>query len=207
MKRIALLTLFSLAVFSYACNPNKNKGDKDIKHSEYNENNKTRDMEQEKLTQDLENPQGEKRLSPLHKTDGMVGDIKINVQYGSPAVKGRKIYGGLVPYGKVWRTGANEATTVEFSKDVLIKGNKLPAGKYALFTIPYEDRPWVVIFNKVWDQWGAFDYNKDEDALRVDIKPQMKDESQERLKIEVTDKGVQMTWEKLVLTIPVNKAE
>ena len=99
-----------------------------------------------------------------------VGDTKISIVYHRPNVKGRKIFGGLEPYGKVWRTGANEATVFEVSNDIAIGGQKLPKGKYSLHTIPTESE-WTIIFNKTWDQWGSFDYDVKQDALRITAKP------------------------------------
>ena len=92
------------------------------------------------------------------------------------------IWGDLVPYGKVWRTGANEATTFETDKDIMIKEQKLPAGKYALFTIPGETE-WTWIFNSVWDQWGAYKYDESKDVLRVKSTPESSSVFHEQLKI------------------------
>jgi hypothetical protein len=95
-----------------------------------------------------------------------VGDTKISLIYHRPNVKGRKIWDGLVPYGKVWRAGANEATLFEFSKDVTINGKPLPAGKYSFHIIPAASE-WTLIFNKDAGQWGSFQYNEKDDAVRV----------------------------------------
>lgn len=101
-----------------------------------------------------------------------VGDTIVSVVYHRPNAKARKVFGGeLVPYGKVWRTGANEATTIEFSNDVKINGQVLPKGKYSLHTIPTESE-WTIIFNKTAEQWGSFEYDAKQDALRVTAKPQ-----------------------------------
>lgn len=97
-------------------------------------------------------------------------DTDITIVYSRPGVKGRKIWGGLVPYDKVWRAGANENTTFEVTKDVLINGQKLPAGKYGLHMIPGK-KDWIIIFSKNNSAWGSFDYNKDEDALRITVTP------------------------------------
>lgn len=109
-------------------------------------------------------------------------DTDITIEYSRPGVKGRKIWGELVPYGLApgnkysndkpfpWRTGANENTTIEFSKDVLVEGNKLAAGKYGIHMIPSE-KDWTIIFSKNSEGWGSFAYNKEEDALRVTVTP------------------------------------
>ncbi len=112
------------------------------------------------------------RVSPPASVWQTLGEATVvRIDYSRPAVKGRTIWGDLVPRGKVWRTGANEATTFSASHDVLINGQKLPAGKYALFTIPGEDE-WTLIFNKTAEQWGASDYNEKTDALRLTVAPQ-----------------------------------
>ncbi len=95
---------------------------------------------------------------------------KVSLSYFRPGVKGRKIFGGLVPYGKVWRTGANSATTITFSEDVEMGGKKIAAGKYGLFTIPGE-KEWTVILNKDAAQWGSYTYKEDQDILRIKVKP------------------------------------
>ena len=120
-------------------------------------------------------------------------DIKIN--YSKPSVKGREIGKGVEPMkGKVWRTGANEATVFEVNKDVTIEGKKLPAGKYGLFTI-WNGDTWTVIFNKTWNQWGAFDYKEADDALRVTV-PNVKPASpSEKMTFNVgTDGKVNLAW-------------
>lgn len=138
--------------------------------------------------------------SPAATATGKIGNTTVTVNYSSPAVKGRTIWGGLEPYGKVWRAGANEATTVAFSQNVQVEGKPLPAGKYAFFLIPTE-KAWTAIFNKVPDQWGAYKYDEKQDALRVTVTPR-KAAMHERLQYEVTPKGLVMRWDKL--EIPVN---
>ncbi|HEV2037153.1 MAG TPA: DUF2911 domain-containing protein, partial [Candidatus Eremiobacteraceae bacterium] len=110
------------------------------------------------------------RPSPRASAMQAVGKTEIQIDYSRPAVKGRKIWGELVPLGRVWRTGANEATTIRFSTPVTIDGHALAAGTYSLFTIPAEDGAWTLIFNKIVNQWGAFNYNAEFDALRVTAK-------------------------------------
>ncbi|MDX1638240.1 MAG: DUF2911 domain-containing protein [Balneolaceae bacterium] len=113
----------------------------------------------------------EARVSPNASVSQSIGTTNVTILYGRPSVKGRNVFGGLEPYGEVWRTGANEATTITFSDDVLIEGEKLEAGTYGLFTVPGKE-DWVVIFNNVPNQWGAFDYDSSEDALRVRVEPE-----------------------------------
>lgn len=139
---------------------------------------------------------GEKKApaSPAAKAEGKVGNTSIVVNYAQPAVKGRKVWGELVPMDKVWRTGANSATTITFDKDVKIEGETLKAGKYSLFTIPNE-KEWTIIFNKKADQWGAYDYSDKDDALRVKVKPGKSASFNERLTFAVADNKVKMMWE------------
>lgn len=119
---------------------------------------------------DLQAQNKKVRVSPKASVMQTVGFTDIIVSYSRPGVKGREIWGKLVPYGKVWRAGADEATKITFSTDVTIEGKKLAAGTYSLFAIPGE-KEWTIIFNKVADQWGAFEYNEAEDALRIKVKP------------------------------------
>ena len=146
------------------------------------------------------------RVSPRAFETQTVGLTDITISYSRPGVKGRKIWGGLVPYNKVWRAGANEATKLTFSTDVLIEGKKFPAGSYSFFIIPNEKKDWTIIFNKVADQWGAFEYNEAEDFARFTVKPQAAS-FQEWLTytfsdMKVNEKGknsavINLTWEKM----------
>jgi hypothetical protein len=111
------------------------------------------------------------RLSPNATVSQTVGYTVVTIDYCRPGVHGRKIWGGLVPYNQVWRTGANEATTIQFTTDVIVEGNKVPAGRYGLFTVPGENE-WTIVFNKTDKQWGAFNYKQDDDLLRFKVKPE-----------------------------------
>lgn len=147
------------------------------------------------------------RVSPPRTATGAIGDINVEINYSSPSAKGRKIWGGLVPYGEVWRTGANEATTVSFSKTAKVEGKNLAAGKYALFTIPGEEK-WTVIFNTVANQWGAYEYDSSKDALRVEVQPRALDgEPAEMLEFVVEGQEVVLKWEKLAVPIRIGSAE
>jgi hypothetical protein len=109
--------------------------------------------------------------SPAKVVMQEVGISKVTISFHSPAVKGRTIWGGLVPYDRVWRLGANNATTIELSHDAKVNGVAVPAGRYALFAIPAADQ-WTLIFNKTPEQWGAFFYKQDQDLVRFSAKPQ-----------------------------------
>ncbi len=146
------------------------------------------------------------RKSPKASTSYTVGLTDITINYGSPAVNEREIWGALEPYNKVWRAGANEATTMEFSTDILIENKKLTAGKYSFFIVPKAEGAWTIIFNKVADQWGAYEYDESKDALRVEVTPKFKKSSEERLTYRIADQGmnkgyIRFGWEKARLFI------
>jgi hypothetical protein len=150
---------------------------------------------------------GPPRLSPNASVSQTVGVTEITIHYCRPAVNGRKIWGGLVPMDQVWRTGANEATTFTASTDVMVEGKPLPAGNYALFTIPGQDH-WTLIFNKTADQWGAFDYQQAEDVLRVELKP-VQSGMQERMEFlvdEFNDSSatIVLRWENVAVPFTVS---
>src|SRR6059036_112178 len=132
----------------------------------------------------------------------------ITVKYHRPLVNGRKIWGGLVPYGKVWRAGANENTTIEFSDPVSIEGQPLAKGVYGLHMIPNSDS-WTVIFSKTNTAWGSYSYDQKEDALRVDVKPKPLAETKEAMEFEFGDlkpdsTAVTLKWEKLGVPFTVS---
>ncbi len=136
-----------------------------------------------------------------------VGLTDITIKYSRPGVKGRAIWGALVPYDKVWRTGANEATTITFSDDVTVEGQKLAKGTYSLHTIPGKDQ-WVVIFNSVADQWGSYSYDAAKDVIRVNVKPQTAEHA-EWMMFEIpemtTDTAkIVLRWEKVAVPFTIN---
>jgi len=136
-----------------------------------------------------------KRPSPPATAKAVVNGTTVTIDYSRPSLKGRKAFGGLEPYGKVWRTGANEATTFTVDKPVKIEGKTLPAGKYGLFTIPTATT-WTVIFNKVPNQWGAFEYKAADDALRVTVPAKKTAAPVEVFDITVDKAGkVAMKWD------------
>ncbi len=140
------------------------------------------------------------RASQRQSVSQTVGDTTVSIVYHRPNAKARTVWGDLVPYGEVWRTGANENTTFEISSDVKINGQVLPKGKYGLHTIPNKDE-WTIIFNKVNNEWGSFKYDVKEDALRVMVKP-IAGEFKETMTIDfdnVADNTAQIViaWDKL----------
>ncbi len=146
--------------------------------------------------------------SPRKTASGSVWDVQVTVDYGSPAVKGREVWGGLEPYGKVWRAGANETTSIELSEAVIINNVKVEKGKYGFYLIPNEQGPWVAILNTDWNRdehgaWGAYNYNKENDVVRVEITPEWQTEIKERLEYEVKTDGILLIWEKVNIKIPL----
>ncbi|OJJ21854.1 hypothetical protein BKI52_11555 [marine bacterium AO1-C] len=148
--------------------------------------------------------QGMKRVSPPATAASTIKGVKVEIKYSQPSVKGRKIWGGLVPYDQVWRTGANEATTFEVSQDVKIEGKTLPKGKYALFTIPGKSS-WTLIFNKKAKQWGAYNYSSSDDALRVTVKAKKSNKMSEKLAFSFEGNKAVFHWEKLEFAFAIKK--
>ncbi|RSK49920.1 DUF2911 domain-containing protein [Hymenobacter rigui] len=140
---------------------------------------------------------------PATVTAALPGGTRLSISYSRPSAKERKVFGGLVPYRQVWRTGANEATTFEVNQPVTVQGQPLPAGKYALFTIPAE-KEWAIIFNKTAKQWGAYEYQEADDILRVKAKPTTVATPLERFTITADNAGqVTLTWEKTQVSFVV----
>ena len=145
--------------------------------------------------------QDKKPASPHLSAKGTAAGANISIRYGSPYVKGRKIWGGLEPYGKVYRAGADSATTFTTDKDITVEGKALPAGKYSFFVIPVEKGQWTVIFNKTAEQWGAYEYKEAQDQLRVMVTPKVHAMT-ESLTYVITKNGFSMNWDKI--SIPVS---
>jgi len=181
--------LFAITVMAFAgC---KNSAEKAVK---------------EKRQQEMQTK--ENRVSPAMTATAIVDGNQVTINYGSPRVTspdGRNrdghIWGELVPYNTVWRAGANEATTISFTKNVLVEGQLLEKDIYSLFTIPNPDE-WSIIFNLNETQWGAFKYDASEDALRVKVIPQTIETLQEELKFDILPDSipgagiVRLTWER-----------
>ena len=141
------------------------------------------------------------------QTKKRIGNTSITISYYSPGVRGRVIWGGLVPYNEVWVTGAHSATKLEVDNDFKMGGRSIPAGKYAVFTIPGKDE-WTVVINKNWDQHLADEYTEADDIVRLKVKPEVRNEISERLKYEIEKTGEQtaniiISWEKLRVTFGI----
>lgn len=144
-----------------------------------------------------------KPLSPHTSAMAMIGDAHVHIDYSSPGVRGRIVFGGLLPYNEVWQSGAHMATWVETNKDLLINEQILKAGKYGFFTIPSKDE-WTVIFNSNWNQHGKDDYNEKEDILRFKVKPENAEVVKEHLAYEVKEVAknegtISLAWENILI--------
>lgn len=149
------------------------------------------------------------QASPKAKLETRVGLTDVELVYSRPGLKGRdkKIFGDLIPYGKVWRTGANESTKITFSDDVTIDGHPLPAGTYALYTIP-EENEWTVIFHNNLELWGDSGYQQEQDALRVQVKPTAIAYPQETFTIDITNHtsnsaALTILWDNTLISVPI----
>ena len=135
----------------------------------------------------------QKPASPPAKAEGKIGSATITIDYSQPSAKGRKIMGGLNPWGEVWRTGANATTSIDFSADVKVEGQALAKGKYGLFTIPGENE-WTIIFNSQ-ATGSPFDYSDKKDVLRVKVKSSKTASFVETFVISVEKDQVVLKWE------------
>ncbi|MGB3182459.1 MAG: DUF2911 domain-containing protein [Cyclobacteriaceae bacterium] len=144
--------------------------------------------------------------SPLDLVSVKLNDLYVKVVYSRPHMRGREIFGDLVPYQEVWRTGANEATEITLTEDVMFAGKELAAGTYTIFTIPYEDH-WTIIINRELGQWGSFKYDEEMNLFTVDVPVEQTDVAYEPFTItfdlnrESTD--MNLIWDRTKVTIPI----
>lgn len=206
MKNLLAVLLLGLLTFTFSCQSSKETESKDTTEMDSQEG-----MEDSGAATDMN--AGDAYTVTVLKSDipsprkemkGTIGDAMITINYGSPSVKGRNLWGGLVPYDQVWRAGANEATSIEVSKDITIGGKTIAAGKYGFFLYPKEGEDWEVIFNEVADQWGAYDYDQAKDAARVMATPMMVDESSETMDFMIEGNNLVLRWGKLKLPIAIS---
>lgn len=190
MKNLTLLIVIMLTIVS--CKNEKSSSEE----QKHNHNNATEKVEEPK----------KKPLSPHTETMAMIGDAHIHIDYSSPGVRGRIIFGGLVGYDQVWQAGAHMATWIETNKDLIINGETLPKGKYGFFTIPSKG-DWTVMINKNWEQHGKDEYDDKDDVIRFKITPTLSEEITEHLeykvnKIDNKSGTISMAWEKVKLEFP-----
>lgn len=156
-------------------------------------------------------PDPDRRKSPIAiaQTTHKPSDTYIKIVYGQPYKNDRQIFGELVPYDEVWRTGANEATELTTTQKISFAGDTLGAGTYAIFSIPREGNEWTIILNNELGQWGAFEYDSAHDILRVDVPSQSTEKVTEAFTIRFSDiqddsTNIIMEWDKTEVNIPVN---
>ena len=168
--------------------------------------------QQEKKTDELSynpNAKGDtSKRSIKSSAVGKIGEVNITINYHSPGVRGRTIWGGLVNYNDVWVTGAHSATSLEIDREIIVAGTVIPQGKYAIFTIPGKDE-WVIIINKNWNQHLTDDYLQSEDIVRIKVKPEQLNEKIERLQYFIEDnkngKGsIAVAWERVKIKFYIN---
>ena len=193
MKRLSALLIIALTIVS--CR-NENKKASNSEHEHTVEKSVTDDK---------------KVLSPHTSAMAMIGDAHIHIDYSSPGVRNRIIFGGLLAYDEVWQAGAHMATWIETDKDLIIEGKELKAGKYGFFAIPSQ-KDWTLIFNTRWNQHGKDEYNREEDVLRVVVIPETSNQITEHLTYLVeetaTNQGaITLSWEKLKVQMPFKVAQ
>jgi tetratricopeptide (TPR) repeat protein len=145
--------------------------------------------------------------SPTQTIKQDFGISSVELTYSRPAMKGRKVFGDLVPYGKLWRTGANAATRIKFADDVQIGGTTLKAGEYVIYTVPNQNE-WEVVFNKGLNNWGIDGYKQEEDVARVKVKPIKLDESIESftmqfMNVKPSSTDLFIAWDKTAVAVPI----
>jgi hypothetical protein len=201
MKLQLLSTVLFLLIIS--CNNDKSKPTDNNLHSAH-----LNSMENSNYSDSVNNgliAQDTMKSSPHRTAMATINGTHVHVEYGSPGVKDRVIWGGLVGYDKVWVTGAHKATTVQFSKPVIIGGKTIPKGIYALFTIPGKEK-WAVMINSRYEQHLADEYTEKEDLVRLTVEPEQSPMTQ-RLTYQVKATGdhtgeISMQWEKLRIALP-----
>ena len=173
-----------------------------------NESRQTDKNEHENHVTTSENEEAPKKkvLSPHTSAMAMIGDAHIHIDYSSPGVRGRIIFGGLVGYDNVWQAGAHMATWMETNKELTINGMVLQPGKYGFFTIPSKE-DWTVMINKNWNQHGKDDYDEQDDVIRFKVTPSYSDEIMEHLeykvnKVSESEGTISLAWEKVIIRFP-----
>ncbi|KAB8152699.1 DUF2911 domain-containing protein [Kordia sp. TARA_039_SRF] len=188
MKALTLILIFSILLVS--CKNAEHEKEKTHQHK----------------TEHKKETSKKKTLSPHTSTMAMIGNAHIHIDYSSPGVRDRIIFGGLLAYDQVWQSGAHMATWIETNKDLQIEGKTLPAGKYGFFTIPSKDE-WIIIFNSNWEQHGKDEYDEKDDVIRFKVKPIFSEKIKEHLEYKVnevddTNGTISLAWEKVIIKFP-----
>ena len=193
MKKLRIVSIV-IILLAFGCkSETKEKMNSEMNHKEHQ-------------VEKTEETTKKKPLSPHTSAMAMIGDAHIHIDYSSPGVRDRVVFGGLVGYDTIWQAGAHMATWIETNKDLIIDGKTLPAGKYGFFTIPSKG-DWTVMFNKNWEQHGKDEYDQNDDVLRFTISPELSENIQEHLeykvnKINKTEGTISMSWEKVTISFP-----
>ena len=192
-------TVLALLALLVACQGNEKPQEQ--QHSEEHQHSSAVQAEDQANEGEQKKP-----LSPHTSAMAMVGDAHIHIDYSSPRVRNRIVFGGLVALDEVWVSGAHNATWLETNQPLRIAGNELPAGKYAFFTIPGEDQ-WTVIFNRNWEQHGKDEYKQSEDVFRFTVEPETLQEPKEELTYQVNklsdrEGTISLAWEKKKISFP-----
>lgn len=196
MKKITLGIIFLASLIITSCS------------SSDTDNNATeQQMEEHQHETESEKTEKKKPASPKQQAMAMIDGNHIHIDYSSPSVRGRVIWGGLVAYDKVWSTGAHKATSINFPEAVAINGTDIPAGKYGFFTIPGKET-WTVILNKKWDMHLADDYQEADDILRFEVTPQKLEDIKEGLEYRVESTGdgtgmISVSWEYVKISFEI----
>ncbi|MFC2186149.1 DUF2911 domain-containing protein [Fulvivirgaceae bacterium LMO-SS25] len=211
MKIKNILICLALPLYLGACSDKSTNTDDQMHDQSEDQMHDHNEMENHDHEMEMSAEDEEDMTKSLPKEEhAMIDGTHFTIKYTAPVVKNRVIFGGLVAYDEVWVTGAHRATSIEFDKDISIGGTVLPAGKYAIFTIPGQNE-WTVIFNSDWDQHLADDYNQENDLLRITTKPIINDEIVERLNYSLNsaDEGratLSISWEKVKIEVPIETA-
>jgi hypothetical protein len=205
MKYRYILTLFALILFTWSCGESKKKVEG---KSEMSNLEKEHLLEKEAYADSVNMGLMEDTFkgSARRETKGKIGSAQITVNYGSPGMRGRVIWNGLVSYDQVWVSGSHWATAVTFSEDVTVNGTEVSAGTYGFFTIPGRES-WTLIINKIYDQHLADDYEESEDVVRLTVSPIELENPVQRLTYEVdaisdTEGSISLSWDKVKVSMP-----
>ena len=197
MKKLLPLLLITILGLTQACQQNSNTDNADNTH----------DHSQHQALSDNQESTAKKPLSPRTTAMANIGDTHVHIDYSSPGVRGRTIWGGLVAFDQVWVTGAHKATSINFNKDVKINGQTIKAGTYGFFTIPGKEK-WTIILNENHEQHLADDYDESLDVIRVEVTPEDLAEKVESLTYQVVSAGekkgqIDVMWDQLKISLPI----
>ncbi|MBI3219503.1 MAG: DUF2911 domain-containing protein [Bacteroidetes bacterium] len=195
-----LLVACSIALLIFSCQSKKTE-------TQSNDSTSAKPVKEEGAIINEQSEADSLKGSVRARAFGTIGAAEIKIAYYSPAVRERIIWGGLVPFDKVWVTGAHSATSIEFNQTLIMGDKEVLAGKYAFFTIPGK-KDWIIVINKNWRQHLTDSYDSKDDVVRVQVAPEVVTNNQERLRYVIesesgTEGEVTVYWEKLKITLPI----